>query len=165
VTLSTRLELALRMTAKGVCKECGETAPPALTRAGLCYECKCRREGRPVVERHHVLGRGSPLTVDLPANIHRQLSARAECRPAILKRRCENPLIDIARIVTAVAEIAETGADFVRRHDLPEWLATVADIAAALCRRAADNLLIAAARVADRAGSDWYRGAEFLPWA
>lgn len=168
MTLSTQFETALRMVAKGACRECGETAPPALTQDALCYECRSRRDGRSVTEEHHILGRSRPfrhLVSDLPGNLHRQISARAECRLKILKHPSENPLIEIARIVTAVAEIVETGADYARRQELPDWLAKLGDIVGELCRRAADNLLIAAAQMADRAGPDWHRGAEFLPWA
>lgn len=160
MTLSTRFEMAVRMASKGACRECGETAAPALTRDGCCYECQLRRAGRSASEEHHVLGRSCPLTVEIPANIHRQISARTECRPAVLKRPSADPLVEGARIATIIAELIETGADYVRRHSLPDWLAALADIAAALCRRLAHNLLLSAARL----DPGWHEGMEFLSW-
>lgn len=160
MTLSTRFELAARMAPKKPCRKCGATAPPAIGRSGLCYECETGHR----TEVHHVRGRPHSPTIAVPGNIHRQLSARAECRRPVLKQPSDNPLIESARIATIIAELIETGADYVRRQTLPEWLAKLADIAAKLCRRTADNLLIAAARIEKEAGPDWYQGAEFLPW-
>lgn len=65
-------------TNKPMCIYCGETESAALTHytEGLiCIECHNARNGRSVVEEHHVDGQhNSDYTIAIPANDHRFLS-------------------------------------------------------------------------------------------
>ena len=58
---------------------CGESRLAALntrTKPISCEECKRKRSGKTIMDKHHVPGKAnSPITVPVPANDHRVLSA------------------------------------------------------------------------------------------
>lgn len=148
-----------------VCPECGERMAAAILKSGLCYECDLKRRGRLPEENHHVIGRDVDTTAIIPANLHRALSHKQEQRMLILKGPSDDPLIQVARIVTIVAELFETGVEYVEAHDLPEWLAGLGTIAAELCRQAADQLLAIAHSLMTEHGADWWKGRILWPVA
>jgi hypothetical protein len=54
----------------------------------LCYKCRCRQRGKPVIEQHHLYGRAnSPRTIPLPANLHRLVSDRQQDWPQVIDVR------------------------------------------------------------------------------
>lgn len=106
--LSPELEKIISAQSRGSCRECGETAPAAITKSGLCYECDCRRRGRPTVEEHHPRGRAHPETIEVPGNPHKVISEKERVRPAILKKPSDDPLLEAARLAAIISEQAET---------------------------------------------------------
>ena len=106
--LSPEFEKIIFTRPRGACRQCGETAPAAITKSGLCYECDCRRRGQTTVEDHHLRGRAHPETTDLPGNPHKVISEKERVRDPLLKQSSDNPLLEAARIVAIVSEQAET---------------------------------------------------------
>ncbi len=141
------------------CRRCAEGRPEALTRHGLCYECTLARRGRNRMELHHPFGRHNAtveqIAIDIPANWHRVLDALRAQRPEVLKRSGDNPLHQIAAIVTTLGEAAEAFGDYARRAQWPEWSASLADIFARAAECAADWLLILAAQLNEGLGTTW----------
>ena len=147
---------------------CGEGRPEAMTRRGCCYECMLARDGRKRTELHHPFGRDNPavaeVVVEIPGNWHRALDARRAHRPEILKRPGDNSLHQIAAVVATLGEGADALADFARRDEWPEWIATLADLFAATARTAADWLLILAGNLDERLGPTWAEYLDMPPW-
>jgi hypothetical protein len=140
------------------CPQCGEDRPAAMERnRGLCGDCAARTDGRPDKERHHILGRAnSDLDSCMPINWHRVLHARQAHRPETLKDQVDrHPLHRIALIATTVSEAVDAFADYARRHGWPQWIAEFAVKIAALCDDAAQYLLVLAAWLDNKLGSDW----------
>jgi hypothetical protein len=85
-----------------VCAHCGWSEPSALIRCDdgtvLCYECLQRATGKQPVEAHHHLGRAvDPTTVNVPGNLHRDLSDRQYDWPAEMRRNpTRDPLLWLA---------------------------------------------------------------------
>jgi hypothetical protein len=71
---------------------CGETETFALIegrRPATCVECDRLKRGKSIMDRHHIAGKNNnPLTISIPANLHRVLSERQYDWP---KRMLENP--------------------------------------------------------------------------
>jgi hypothetical protein len=84
------------------CAHCGWSASTALIRSEdgtvVCYECHQLAAGRQPVEAHHHLGRAvDPTTVDVPGNLHRDLSDRQYDWPAEVRRNpSRDPLLWLA---------------------------------------------------------------------
>ena len=80
--LVARLDRQLRrFPADARCADCAECNRLLLCRSGkavVCYRCRVRRRGRSARELHHLGGRPSELTVPVPPNLHRLLTALQE---------------------------------------------------------------------------------------
>jgi hypothetical protein len=74
------------------CCGCGETEIFALIagrKPATCVECDRLKKGKSIMDRHHIAGRNnSPLTISIPANLHRILTERQNDWP---KWMLENP--------------------------------------------------------------------------
>jgi hypothetical protein len=74
-----RLDRRLRRFEVGQrCADCLIGHPLLLCRSGdeiVCHDCRLKRRGRLPSELHHIGGRPSELTVQIPANLHRLLSS------------------------------------------------------------------------------------------
>ena len=57
------------------CARCGCSYGPSLSLVTLCAECRNEIVGMAVRERHHVVGRAVPFTIEIPANAHQALSS------------------------------------------------------------------------------------------
>lgn len=129
--------------AKGACCLCGEDRAVAmLNRGQLCYACDCRRRGRPETEAHHLFGRPTPITIDLPVNDHRVLDAMRLGRPRWLREPGNDLLVNIAQLVLLAGEVALVIADVARREAWPEWIAVLTEMLAAKAPDAAEALLL-----------------------
>jgi hypothetical protein len=146
---------------------CGESRPEAMTRHGQCYECGLVRDSRKRTEGHHPFGRDNPavaeLVVEIPGNWHRVLDAWRAHRPEILKRPGDDPLHQIAAVVATVGEAAGAVADFARREQWPQWVATLADLFAKAAGAAADWLLVLAGNLDERLGPTWAEDLDMPP--
>jgi hypothetical protein len=145
------------------CLECGKVAPGAIPKSGICYECNRQGRGLPTTEDHHIIGRDVDLTIPIPANLHRAISQRQAARQPILKQPSDDPLIQIARFVTIAAELFEVGADYLKANNLPDWLPSLCNVLANLCRRATDQLLTIAHSLIEQNGIDWWKGRTLWP--
>jgi hypothetical protein len=147
---------------------CGESRPAAMTHHGCCYECLRKRQGCKPTEEHHPFGRHTPearkIKVPIPGNMHRCLDTRCGRRPEILKRPGDNPLHQIAAVVTTIGEAAKEFADHARREQWPEWAAKLADVFAGAAHSAAQWLLILAGKLEDRLGPTWADNLEMPQW-
>jgi hypothetical protein len=86
------------------CASCPETDPIVLVEGSdplRCYECQARGAGKSGVEADHFAGAAnSPVTLRIPANVHRRRSDRQYDWPrATLENRDGNPLLKIAAMV------------------------------------------------------------------
>jgi hypothetical protein len=76
--LIARLDQRLRRFLPGArCGNCQLGHPLLLCRSGeqvLCHDCRLKKRGQRPVELHHVGGRPSELTVEIPANLHALLT-------------------------------------------------------------------------------------------
>jgi hypothetical protein len=86
------------------CRFCGEQDPFTLSGRDpdvICYECLARRSGKSPTEEHHPFGRrNDPLTVRVPGNPHRTLSALQRSWPVRTLRNPEgSPLLRAAATV------------------------------------------------------------------
>lgn len=146
------------------CSECGaKTLAGAILKSGICYECDLKARGRSTIEVHHIFGRDVGLTIAIPGNIHRAISQRQAARRPILKRTSDDPIIQIARLLTIAAELFEVAADYLMLNNFPDWLANFCNVLAQLCRRAADQLLTIAKGLIDEHGIDWWNGRTLWP--
>jgi hypothetical protein len=150
------------------CRNCDEYRPDAMTRHGLCYECRREAQGLKRTEEHHVFGRGRPdidaTTVEMPGNWHRVLGAACERRAKLLKRPGDNPLHQIAAVSIASGEVAAAFAEYARGQIWPDWAAGLADIFAEADRSVADWLLILAAKLEDQLDPDWVEKIDMPQW-
>jgi hypothetical protein len=139
-----------------------------MTQRGCCYECSLIQDRRKRTEDHHPFGRYNEdvaaITVEIPGNWHRVLDARRAERPAILQRPGDNPLHQIAAVVTTLGEAAGAFADFARREQWPEWTATLAGRFAIAANSTATWLLVLAGRLDDRLGQEWNRDLDLPLW-
>jgi hypothetical protein len=164
MTLSSDFEKVITGSSRGKCRECGEIAPAAMTKSGLCRECHCRKARKSVTEIHHPLGRQHKATIELPANVHAILTRKAECRNPLLKptqtanqdRSPPDPLETLARYAAAASEHCETIGE---RSD--GWIAKVAAFFARVCQWASDCALALSAWLAKKFGDDWHKGFSF----
>lgn len=83
---------------------CGESRLPALNtrkKPITCEECKRKRSGKTTMDKHHVAGKASsPLTVPVPANDHRVLSAEQyDWRTKTLSNPDGSPLLAAAACI------------------------------------------------------------------
>jgi hypothetical protein len=96
------------------------TAAPA-----LCSECRSRAQGRSVFEKHHTLDRqaDADLTVTVPGNLHRDLSAlQIDWPPEVKEDQGRDPLFIAVAILCAtwdwyrgLAPYFQQLIDFLRR--------------------------------------------------
>jgi Zn ribbon nucleic-acid-binding protein len=79
-----RARCAALLPAGAACEACGEDDSLVLNsddRMILCAECDAIRNGRSQNEKHHVAGRRySAVTLLVPANLHRRLTAMQRVR-------------------------------------------------------------------------------------
>jgi hypothetical protein len=79
-----RARCAAMLPAGAACEACGVNDPLVLNsddRMILCAECDAIRDGRSPIEAHHVAGRRhSAVTLLVPANLHRRLTAMQRVR-------------------------------------------------------------------------------------
>lgn len=79
-----RARCAAMLPANAACETCGVNDPLVLNsddRMILCAECDAIRDGRSPMEAHHVAGRRySAVTLLVPANLHRRLTAMQRVR-------------------------------------------------------------------------------------
>jgi hypothetical protein len=110
---------------------CGETETFALIegrKPATCVECDRLKRGESIMDRHHTAGRNnSPLTISIPANLHRILSERQYDWP---KRMLENPdgdpLIKIAAMVQGFIDLQDCLLERCLRP-IPAMLLRIAD--------------------------------------
>ena len=71
-----------------------------------CYECASAARGRSTVEAHHLLPRGvSPETVEVPGNLHRELSERQRDTPVeLIDAARTNPLAMVTLILIGLRD-------------------------------------------------------------
>lgn len=163
MTLSTKFEIATASRPKEGCRHCGESDPAAVN-DGCCYECYLQRVSKPTTESHHVFGRDEPVTVDIPANVHRAFNMRQAARQPLLKKKSSDPVREVSRVVTTAAEFVEVVADRIRRTGKFEWLPKIAEVIATACRKGADWLLALQGWLVKNLGEDWYQDADLPSW-
>jgi hypothetical protein len=115
-----------RTPADARCVDCGIDNPIVLHKDGeqwRCYECAKVRRGERPDEAHHILGKDvDPMTVDIPANLHRILSeAQLDVPEEIRGRSASNPLVWIIRLVCAIRDYGQAIVAFLTR--CANWLA------------------------------------------
>lgn len=91
------------------CATCGYNNPIGLEQSpdgSRCYECASAVRGRSTVEAHHILPRGvSPETVDVPGNMHRELSEKQRDTPvALIDAARTNPLAMVTLILIGLRD-------------------------------------------------------------
>lgn len=94
-----------------------------------CYQCSNRARGKPTEEAHHILPRKvSPLTVDLPANLHRILSEKQLTIPQEIRDAAPgHPLAFIVLLLCSVRDFGLAIVEFLGAAiqwlvRLMEWL-------------------------------------------
>jgi hypothetical protein len=103
-------DAAIRQAARGrrvpkgtACATCGYANPVALEetlQGWRCYDCANAERGRSAVEAHHILPRGvAPETVDLPGNLHRELSEKQRETPGVLIEAARSNPLAMATII------------------------------------------------------------------
>ena len=87
-----------------------------------CYQCSAWAHGRTVMEAHHLFTRKvSSVTIDIPANLHRELSdQQLAIPPDILKAAPDNPLAFALMLVYAIRDFARTIVGYL--DAVIEWL-------------------------------------------
>jgi hypothetical protein len=111
---TTRIPKAAR------CTDCGITAPVLLhphEDAWRCYECANIRRDLCRDETHHLLGKDiDPMTVDLPANLHRILSEEQLDIPDEIRGLSpHDPLVWIIRVLCAIRDFGRAILDMLER--------------------------------------------------
>lgn len=115
-----------RKAPQGVrCGTCGIRNPAVLHRDGAawhCYECATVQHGNGPTEAHHILGKAiHPMTVDVPANLHRILSEEQLNIPEKLRSRSpHNPLVWIIRLLCAIRDFGKAIVDLL--STCVQWL-------------------------------------------
>lgn len=114
------------------CGECGFADARALEPCGedwQCYECAQKARGKATSEGHHVLTRKvSPVTVDVPGNLHRILSEQQLTIPKVIRDAApHDPLAFVVRLLGAIRDFFNAVAEFLGRAidwllRLKEWL-------------------------------------------
>ena len=115
-----------RTPADARCVDCGFDNPIVLQRDGKqwrCYECAKIRRGQRPDEAHHILGKDvHPMTVELPADLHRIVSeAQLDLPEEIRGRPASNPLVWIIRLLCAIRDFGQAIIAFLTRS--VNWLA------------------------------------------
>jgi hypothetical protein len=100
-TAHVRRTVAARRVGENARCGCGETETFALIdgrKPATCVECDRLKRGKSIMDRHHIAGRNNnPLTISIPANLHRLLSERQYDWPKQMLENSEgNLLIEIA---------------------------------------------------------------------
>lgn len=108
---------AQRIPVGAKCADCGISNPVVLQEDGehwRCYECAKIRRGERPDEAHHILGRDvHPMTIDIPANLHRILSEEQLAIPEEIRGRSpHNPLVWVIRLLCAVRSFGKAIVDF-----------------------------------------------------
>lgn len=99
-----------RRVPKGTqCATCGYSNPVGLEQSPegpRCYECASTQRNRSTVEAHHILPRGvSPETVDVPGNLHRELSEKQRDTPVeLIDAARTNPLAMVTLILIGLRD-------------------------------------------------------------
>ena len=107
------------------CEACGWNDQKALvkTQRGVrCYECELLAQGKATSEHHHHLGRViGPATVEVPGNIHRDLSERQRDWPAEVRSNPErDPLLWLAVAILGIHDHLAWWVDWLER--ISQWL-------------------------------------------
>jgi hypothetical protein len=111
-TAHVRRAIASRRLGENARCGCGEAETFALIegrKPATCFECDRLKKGESIMDRHHIAGRNnSPLTISIPANLHRILSERQH---DWARRLLENPdgdsLIEIAGMVQGLIDLLD----------------------------------------------------------
>jgi hypothetical protein len=95
---------------------CGEAETFALIEGrepATCVECDRLKRGESVMDRHHIAGRNnSPLTISIPANLHRLLSERQYDWPqGMLENPDRHALIRIAAMLQGFIDLLDCLVD------------------------------------------------------
>ncbi|MEZ4412422.1 MAG: hypothetical protein R2910_05515 [Gemmatimonadales bacterium] len=114
-----------RIPEEARCAVCGTNNRVVLTAWGddwRCYQCGSWAHRRSVMEAHHIFSRKvSPVTIDIAANLHRELSDQQLAIPQdILKAAPENPVAYILMILYSVRDFAKTIVGYLDR--VIQWL-------------------------------------------
>lgn len=116
------------------CARCGFGDAVALEAWGdkwRCYQCSNEARGRPTEEAHHILPRKvSPVTVNVPVNLHRILSEQQLTIPKEIRDAApHHPLAFVVTLLCAVRDfglaiVGFLGAAIQWLLRLMEWLDT-----------------------------------------
>lgn len=114
------------------CAACGFADAVALEVWGerwRCYACSNLARGKPAEEAHHILPRKvSPVTVNVPANLHRVLSEKQLTIPKEIRDAApHNPLAFVVTLLCAIRDFGMAVVEFLGAAiqwlmRLMEWL-------------------------------------------
>jgi hypothetical protein len=99
------------------CLDCGTTTRAllkAVESGWRCYECGNRAHGRSATELHHVLSRAvSDVTIEVPGNMHRQLSEQQRAIPKEVSEAApRDPLSFVLMVLYAIHGFALVMVNF-----------------------------------------------------
>lgn len=105
IATAKRKSVAARRVGVGNQCVCGENRPSALiagSKPMICAECKRRKQGLSVCDKHHVAGRANhQLTIPVPANDHRDVLSEDQYKwpKATRENRDHSPLLAMAACI------------------------------------------------------------------
>jgi hypothetical protein len=113
------------------CWKCGLADPIALERKWgkiWCYECARAHEGRPTVERHHVIGEANDASrIGVPGDVHRALSDAQEDWPEATRYNHDaDPLRWIAALLRTLRDMAQWAVE--KLETVALWTESCADM-------------------------------------
>jgi hypothetical protein len=133
------------------CTQCGESKAEALvarSRPRLCQECYSARRGVKKTEAHHVAGKAnSPVTIEVPANVHRGVLSvsQYEWPPMTLRNPDGNPILRMAGAVRGAKDV-------------------ITDLVAGFLDACAHGLELLADVIREKLGDAWWVGTPIADW-